>query len=635
MPWLPHQVARCYTDARRSDPPRGARLVRRTVLVALLLVSGSMLSSSAIELLFRSQESQESLRVAQQEMADKAALQVQQFITEIHHRLQEATQTVDVMTVGLTATYRFQLLKLLRLAPAITTAMALDPTGHEVLKASREQLVLAEDLLDRGNEEAVARARAGTAFFGSVYFVRQSEPYMRMAVPIMRATGTVIGVLMADVNLTYIWDVITRIHAGHAGYAYVVSATGDLIAHPDISLVLQRQNLRHLPQVRAALGQAPALLQAQPNLMGQPVLATSAAMATLGWVVLVERPASEAYAPLYASVVRTLALLGVSLSIAGLVSRLLSHRVVRPLVQLQEGAVRLGQGDLAYRLCITTADEFQCVAEEFNRMATQLQTLYGGLEQQVAERTHALEERSRQLAIASAHKSQFLAQMSHELRTPLNAILGYTELMLDAIYGDVPPAIRQVLDRVHFSGQHLLRLINDVLDISKMEAGEWRLLLTDYAMRDVVQKVVTTMEALATEKGLALTVTMPDILPLGKGDEQRLVQVLMNLVGNAIKFTEVGTVQMQVAVCEGAFLLAVSDTGPGIALAEQQTIFEQFQQTEQTRTRAQGGTGLGLAIVKRIVDMHGGHVWVESCPGQGATFRVTLPVCVEHQQEVV
>ena len=444
-----------------------------------------------------------------------------------------------------------------------------------------------------------------------------------------------IGVLMAEVNLTYIWEVITRIQIGQTGYAYVVSPMGDLIAHPDISVVLQQQNLMHLRQVQAALGRVPALLDAQLNLMGHRVLATSAAVAALGWAVLVERPTTEAYAPLYASVVRTTCLFVVTLSITVLVSLLLSNRVVRPLAHLQEGAARLGRGDLTYRLTIMTGDEFQRVAEAFNRMATQLQTVHGGLEHQVLERTRALEEQSRALAIASAHKSQFLANMSHELRTPLNAILGYTELILDEIYGEVPQKIGDVLERVQFSGQHLLGLINDVLDIAKMESGQWTLLLTDYAMVDVVQRVVTAMEVMATAKGLALTVTMPDEVPLGKGDAQRLVQVLMNLVGNAIKFTDTGGVQIQVTVRDGAFLVAVSDTGPGIAAADQQKIFEQFQQTDSASIRAKGGTGLGLAIVKRIVEMHGGHVRVESCLGQGATFRVSLPVCVEQQQEVI
>jgi signal transduction histidine kinase len=244
-------------------------------------------------------------------------------------------------------------------------------------------------------------------------------------------------------------------------------------------------------------------------------------------------------------------------------------------------------------------------------------------------------EKGLQLEIASKHKSQFLANMSHELRTPLNAILGYTELILDEIYGAVPESLREVLERVQQSGRHLLDLINDVLDISKMEAGQLTLALNDYSMAEVVHTVVRAVESLATEKGLALTVDLAPDLPLGKGDERRLAQVFLNLVGNAIKFTNAGAVQIQVTAADGVFTAAVIDTGPGIAEAHQQTIFEEFQQADSSSTRLKGGTGLGLAIVKRIVEMHGGRVWVESSLGKGSTFWFTLPVRVEPHKETV
>jgi len=244
-------------------------------------------------------------------------------------------------------------------------------------------------------------------------------------------------------------------------------------------------------------------------------------------------------------------------------------------------------------------------------------------------------EKGQQLEIASKHKSQFLANMSHELRTPLNAILGYTELILDEIYGEVPEQLRDVLERVQQGGHHLLDLINDVLDISKMEAGQLTLSLNEYSMAEVVYTVSTAVESLATEKGLGLTVELAPELPQGKGDERRLAQVLLNLVGNAIKFTDAGKVQIQVTTTDGVFTVAVADTGPGIAEADQQTIFEEFQQADSSSTRLKGGTGLGLAIVKRIVEMHGGRVWVESSLGKGSTFWFTLPVRVEPHKEAV
>jgi signal transduction histidine kinase len=215
--------------------------------------------------------------------------------------------------------------------------------------------------------------------------------------------------------------------------------------------------------------------------------------------------------------------------------------------------------------------------------------------------------------------------MSHELRTPLNAILGYTELILDNIYGEVPEKIRDVLQRVEKNGRHLLGLINEVLDISKMEAGRLTLSLGDYCMGEVVQTVANGLEALAAEKRIALTVTVPSDLPQGRGDERRLTQVLLNLVGNAIKFTEVGEVRVDVQASDGAFLVSVADTGPGIALDDQQRIFEEFRQIDSSITRTKGGTGLGLSIAKRIIEMHGGRIWVESRLGEGSTFRFIVP----------
>jgi len=240
-----------------------------------------------------------------------------------------------------------------------------------------------------------------------------------------------------------------------------------------------------------------------------------------------------------------------------------------------------------------------------------------------------IEENGRQLETASKHKSQFLANMSHELRTPLNAILGYTELILDNIYGEVGERVRDVLGRLEKSGRHLLALINDVLDLSKIEAGQLTLALSDYSMPDVVQTVATAVESLAAEKHLALKVTVAPDLPLGRGDERRIGQVLLNLVGNAIKFTEVGEVRVEVSASDGAFRVAVADTGPGIAPEDQEKIFEEFQQVDSSSTRKKGGTGLGLSIAKRIVEMHGGRIGVESNPGKGSTFWFTLPVRVE------
>jgi signal transduction histidine kinase len=242
-----------------------------------------------------------------------------------------------------------------------------------------------------------------------------------------------------------------------------------------------------------------------------------------------------------------------------------------------------------------------------------------------------IQDKSRQLEVASQHKSQFLANMSHELRTPLNAILGYTELILDNIYGETPDKMREVLDRLQANGKHLLGLINDVLDLSKIEAGQLTLDLADYSLKDVVDTVASTVESLANGKKLALTTDVGQNLPIGHGDGRRLAQVLLNLVGNAIKFTDKGEVAINATAENGFFTVAVRDTGPGISHSDQGKIFEEFQQADNSATKRKGGTGLGLSIAKRIIGMHGGRIWVESDIGKGSTFAFTIPVKVERQ----
>jgi signal transduction histidine kinase len=242
-----------------------------------------------------------------------------------------------------------------------------------------------------------------------------------------------------------------------------------------------------------------------------------------------------------------------------------------------------------------------------------------------------IQEKSRQLAEASQHKSQFLANMSHELRTPLNAILGYTELLIDKVYGETPEKMQDVLQRIQGNGRHLLGLINDVLDLSKIEAGQLILALGDYSLKNVVHTVFSAVEPLAEAKQIALKVEVPPDLPPGYGDERRLTQAVLNLVGNAIKFTDVGEVVVKAARVNGSFEVTVRDTGPGICETDRAKLFQEFQQADNAITRKKGGTGLGLAISKRIVELHGGKIWVESALGHGSTFSFSLPTTVEQQ----
>ena len=269
---------------------------------------------------------------------------------------------------------------------------------------------------------------------------------------------------------------------------------------------------------------------------------------------------------------------------------------------------------------------------EFDKQVVDLMETFAAqsvLAIQNAKLFREIEEKGRELEAASRHKSQFLANMSHELRTPLNSVLGFTELLVDGIYGELPDKAKTTVARVQANGRHLLGLINDVLDLSKIEAGQLTLTLEDYSVGQIVRSTVTAVEPLARAKGLELATTVAENLPIGRGDERRLTQVLLNLAGNAVKFTETGAVDILADAADGHFEITVRDTGPGIAAKDQALIFEEFQQVDSSSTRQKGGTGLGLAISKRIVEMHGGTIDVESVLGSGSTFRLKIPIRVK------
>jgi signal transduction histidine kinase len=240
-----------------------------------------------------------------------------------------------------------------------------------------------------------------------------------------------------------------------------------------------------------------------------------------------------------------------------------------------------------------------------------------------------VEAKGRQLEVANNHKSQFLAHVSHELRTPLNAILGYTELILDGIYGEVPEKIRAIMQRVEANSRHLLSLINDVLDLSKIDAGSLTLINSDYSMEETVRAAASNVASLAAAKHLALKIELAPSLPRARGDERRIMQVLLNLLGNAIKFTDRGEVTLKVDSSEHAFHVSVTDTGSGIEDSEREQIFQEFHQGDTARISRKGGSGLGLPISKRFIELHGGQIGVNSTPGKGSTFWFSLPIRAE------
>src|SRR6516164_8560408 len=709
------------------------RLFRKYVALFVAVVCVALLANGLLEVWFSYQEHKASLVRIQREQAQAAAAKIEQFIKEIQNQIGWTTQLPWSAGAAIEQR-RFDALRLLRQVPAVTEIAELDPSGHEQVRVSRLAMNVLGSGTDYSQDPKFTAAQAQKAYYGPVYFRRESEPYMTLALAGARRDA---GVSVAEVNLKFIWDVVSQIKAGQHGVALVVDAQGRLIAHPDISLVLRNTDLSHLVQVQAVQAAEPGTavreIQEATDVEGRKVLTAYAPVEPLGWRVFVELPVDEAYAPLYASLARSGLVLVGALGLAVLAGMLLARRMVIPIQRLRSGAARIGSGDLSQRISVRTGDELEALADQFNDMAGQLQESYADLEKKVQIRTaelassveelralgevsqavnstldletvlativakavqlsstdagaiyvldetgrqfeirathgmteamiaalrdqhlnlsegaigpavtqrapvqvpdlldealtpgleivvragyrallvvpllrpdrivgvlvvrrklpgdfpaniidlletfaaqsvlalqnarlfHEIEEKGRELEIASRHKSQFLANMSHELRTPLNAILGYTELVLDNIYGEIPEKIRGVLDRVQSNGRHLLGLINDVLDLAKIEAGQLTLSLTDYSLQNVIDTVFVAVESLATEKQLALNIEIPPNLPNGHGDERRLSQVLLNLVGNAIKFTDAGEVAIKASAANGSFTVAVRDTGP-------------------------------------------------------------------------
>jgi signal transduction histidine kinase len=299
----------------------------------------------------------------------------------------------------------------------------------------------------------------------------------------------------------------------------------------------------------------------------------------------------------------------------------ISWSFILPVRQAEGFLGQVAKGDFSASIDVANRDEFGALARQMNEMSRELHELYDAQRRAA----HQLRVLNTELEQASRAKSNFLASMSHELRTPMNAILGFTEMIRDGLYGEIPPEIEEPVSDIHTCGKQLLGLINNVLDLSKIEAGHMELALGEYVVEDIVNTVKLSLRALASTKGLDLVTAVAPDLPLCVGDGKRITQCLMNLVGNALKFTREGRVEIRAELEGENLLLSVADTGIGIPADQIDGIFEEFRQADATVSRDFGGTGLGLSITRKLVELHGGRIWVESLPGKGSTFFFSIP----------
>ncbi|NML45033.1 HAMP domain-containing protein [Ramlibacter sp. G-1-2-2] len=607
-------------------------LGRKYAIYFVAVVGTALLVSGLVQLSFTYRENQSAVLNLQAEKAAFAASRIEAYVREIEHQMgwmrfpRPAGTGEDQV--------RLDFLKLLRQVPAITDLMLLDAQGHERLKVSRLSADRVDPAADHSRDPRFVLPRQGETYFGPVSFRKETEPYMTIAVAEGGHAG---GVIVADVNLKFIWDVISQIKAGENGSAYVVDADGRLIAHPDISLVLRKLDLSALPQVASARSHEDRTPRVTHGPDGAQVLSAHAEIPSLHWLVFVEQPVSEALGPVYAALRRTGLLLLLGLALAVLASIYVSRRMAKPIMAIGEGASVLAGGDLSHRIEIRTGDELEGLAGQVNHLAATLGDLYGNLERKVDLRTEELSEalreirrKSAELEVAGRHKTEFLASMSHELRTPLNAIIGFSEALLERMFGELNEKQADYLADIHASGVHLLSLINDILDLSKIEAGRMDLELSRFDVPAALQSTLSLMRERASRSRVALRLDCDKVPRQWVADERKFKQIMINLLSNAVKFTPAGgEVSVSAATAADALEIAVQDTGIGIKAEDQELVFEEFRQASGAHPGKVEGSGLGLALARRLAELHGGTIRMQSQVGQGSTFVVRLP-----QQEV-
>jgi signal transduction histidine kinase len=606
------------------------RLIWKYTAIVVALVAAAMISVGLSELYFSSRDTKREVTRHEQDKASSASLSIEQLVEGLLLELDAVAQpTVAKGAAGLRERNP-DFHRLLDHEELISQLTFLDNSGREQVRTSPLEIDRIGLGVDRSTSPEFLLARKGKPSFGRVFFQRGSQPYMTISVA-EGAPGQ--GVVVATVDLSSVRQVVDRARVGSTGYAYAVDARGQLVTHPDINLVLRHTSFAALPQVRAALrSRSGAGTVSGHDENGTKVLSAYRTVAPLGWRVFVEEPTSEAYAPLRAAIWRTALLLVVFLLLAVVTSVLLARRLVRPIESIQAGASRIGGGAFDERIEVRTNDELGALAKEFNVMAGRLQESYSSLEQKVEERTRELatalaelDEKSRELEAASRHKSQFLANMSHELRTPLNAIIGFSQVLRDELFGEVNEKQAEYLEDILSSANHLLALINDILDLSKVEAGQIELEIAPFSLTEALESGVVMVRERATRDGVRVALAADPGLDLVDGDERRIRQVIFNLLSNAVKFTPTGgAVDVSASHVDGEVWVSVMDTGPGLAATDHERIFEEFQQAE-TGLELREGTGLGLALSKKLVELHGGRIWVDSELGEGSTFVFTLP----------
>lgn len=589
------------------------KLYSKYAVYFVALVSAALLASGGLGLYFAYHETGAALFALQREKASGAVGRIEQFMREIEQQIGWSHSPVMRGTRVHEQRY-LDFLRLLRQAPAVTEVLWLDARGREQLKVSRLGMDRFGSGADFSGDVRFLEPRKGATWFSPVYFHKETEPYMTIAMP----TGRDGGVTMAEVNLKFVWDVVSRIQVGATGYAYVVDASARLVSHPDISLVLQNTDFSALPQVRAALAPGSPAIAGAPDSgegrdrAGRPVLAAFAPIEKLGWIVFVEQPLADAYAPLYSFTARMglLLLLGLILSVAA--GLLLARRMVTPIKALQAGAAQVGAGALDHRIEIQTGDELEALAGEFNRMAERLRDSYAGLEQKVDART-------RELAAANQAKSRFLAAASHDLRQPMHALGLFIAQLRERV---TEPGTLALVGKTESAVTALQELLDALLDVSRLDAGIVTATIADFRIQPLFARLEAAFAPQAERKGLWLRAA-PTRLAV-RSDPVLIERILLNLLSNAVRYTERGSILIGCRRHGPNVRIEVWDSGAGIAPEYREAVFQEFFQLSNPERDRRKGLGLGLAIAARLARLLDSRIELRSRPGEGSVFSIEL-----------
>ena len=562
-------------------------------------------------------------RVGEVQAADlhSAAARVDEYLHAVEESLRDSAAVPWLRPPFTPEDVRVELHRLMKVVPALDLVIVAAADGTTRVSVSRLDL---DNDPEASIEASLLKTAAERGFaIGPMQFKGGIEPVVTMVTRGSAASG---GFIAARLNMRNVSDIVSGLRVGKAGEAFLVEGSDRIVAHRDSARTMQRLSDAGREQIAALrsrlTGEPPLAPPAQTvNSDGVPVLASAIALPRLGWMIIAQEPLEAALAPVRATVIRLMAIMGSGVLVAIALGVMMARRLTKPIVLLREGARRIAKGDLESRICAPTGDEIEELATDFNRMAEQLQDYTTGLERKVDEKTAALRDALGLANDAMRARAVFLAAASHDLRQPLYAI----SILSDALAGAaLPPEARAILDKQRQAIAVLRTLFDNLLDLSRLDAGEVRPNLRTVSLREALGPLADEYHALATSRGLEWRDDIADAWV--QADAELLHRVAANLLSNAVRYTERGHVALTARVEGGRALVEVADTGIGIAPQDQARVFEEFVQLQNEARDRERGVGLGLSIVRKIGLLLDMRIELASTPGKGTRVTFGIPV---------